>query len=166
MINRLRDNAPLVAAAVLTVVLFTVVQLPSVTTRLSQNLDTGIQFVQLFAVVVYLLLFGRFVQHRGLISEYDPQQRLAEVIGDYLGPAVGLAVELTQILAYAQVSKLLFAGITFNDWNHDLSQIDAWLLTFVAIVVLTVALINVLSRAQDLRNSWDNIAEVIETNTD
>ncbi len=126
---------------------------------LSENVQTGILLVQIFSAVSYLLLFLRVLQHEGLISTYDPQQRFAEVSSNYLGPGVGLGIELVQILTYTQVSKLLFAGITFDGWEHSLSQLDVILLSLVALVMLVVGMVDVASRLQD--TTRDNIAEVV-----
>lgn len=163
-LGRLRSESQLIALLALVVIFFLSILFTSELRSISERALPVFELLRALALGVYILLVLRFLQNEGLISEYDPQQRLAEIVSSYLGPVFVMVVELAQVLVYLQLSELLFRGITFNEWEHSLSGPNIVLLTGLSLAVLIIALLNLFSRLRDIRHSWDNIAEVVESN--
>lgn len=132
----------------------------------SEYLESVVRFLQLAAVVVYLLILSKFAIDSELIRNYDPGEGSAAMIGRYGGPVGSLLTEVIQIVSFTQLGMLLFQGITFQEWNHTFSVNgpNYWLLTILAILISAKALFDLTSRADDLRYYWSDLAKLVDDN--
>lgn len=156
------SNRPLVIAGIITVGILVATSFLPVTQLLGQYLGEVVLTIQLFSVVAYLLIIGKYSVDSGLIRDYNPQMSFAKLITEFFGPLFGLGTELVSVIAYSQLSNLLFIGVTFREWNHQLATNgpNYWLLTLFAMFFLIVALLNLVSRINDTRYYWGDLSEI------
>jgi predicted lysophospholipase L1 biosynthesis ABC-type transport system permease subunit len=156
------SNRPLIVAIAITAAILVATSFLPVTSLLSRYLREIVIAIQIFAGVVYVLIIGKYSIDSGLIRDYNPQMSLARFTTSLLGPIFGLGTELLSVIAYSQLANLLLRGITFREWNHQLptNGPNFWLLTLVAIFFLIIAVLNLLSRANDVRYYWSDLTEI------
>lgn len=156
------SNRPVAISVVVAVAIFLATSFISITNVLSRFLSEMVLAVQIFAGVTYFLIIVKYAVDSGLIYDYNPQMSLAKAITDIFGPVFGLAAELVTVVTYAQLSNLLFSGITFRNWKHQLpaNGPNYWLLTLLAVFFLIIAVLNLLSRINDARYYWSDLSEI------
>lgn len=117
--------------------------------------------VQWITIGTYLLISVKYVTDSGLFRDYNPSNKASVLGGEYIGPIGSLIFEFLQTAGYQQLARVLLNGITLNGWNQVLSSTNYLLLTTFALLFLGASLLDVATRANDLRYYWDDVSERI-----
>lgn len=117
--------------------------------------------IQAFALIIYLLMLYRFYEHERAIKSFEPGQGFGSFVGNFGGPMASLGGEYVQIFISLRISRLMFTGISLNEWDHGLEGLDFWLVIIVVTLIAVYALITVYNRTRQLTQNWGDIGEII-----